>query len=194
MLNAARELFAREGYAGAGMEMVAKEAQVSTATLYAYFPSKADLFRVMVEETVAEGMEEMTAATSIDGDARTRLRAFAAAYARHGMDPMKRAVLRIVAAERRRFEDCAAHLQTTASHAVGATLLKIIADLVANDELRVPRPSWAAGQLLGMIEHVTLVHGLMSGDSAAPRHLAEICDDAVETFLARYGVRDTAAG
>ena len=39
ILGAARALFLREGYADAGMEFVARAAGVSTATLYAYFPS-----------------------------------------------------------------------------------------------------------------------------------------------------------
>ena len=37
----------------AGMEVVAREASVSTATLYAHFPSKGDLFIAVVESAVA---------------------------------------------------------------------------------------------------------------------------------------------
>ena len=36
------------------MEFVARAAGVSTATLYAYFPSKADLFKAIVMETIRD--------------------------------------------------------------------------------------------------------------------------------------------
>ena len=44
ILLAAKDAFAREGYSQTGMEQVARDAGVSTATLYAHFPSKAELF------------------------------------------------------------------------------------------------------------------------------------------------------
>ena len=48
--------------------------------------------------------------------------------------------------------------------------------------------AFLAGQLLGMLEHVTLTFGLVAGDEAVPRRpIEDICADAVETFLARYG-------
>jgi AcrR family transcriptional regulator len=52
ILTAARGVFLREGYAAAGMEVVARMAGVSTATLYAYFPSKAKLFEIIVHDAV----------------------------------------------------------------------------------------------------------------------------------------------
>ncbi len=45
ILEAARKRFIAEGYSGAGMEAVARDAMVSTATLYDLFGGKADLFR-----------------------------------------------------------------------------------------------------------------------------------------------------
>jgi len=45
-----------------------------------------------------------------------------------------------------------------------------------------------------MIEHATLILGLVGGDESMPaRPLETIVAEAVETFLARYGVRDQAA-
>lgn len=43
---------------------------------------------------------------------------------------------------------------------------------------------------MGMLDHVTLVLGLSAGDEVQPRRpLKVIAEDAVETFLARYGAR-----
>ena len=162
ILSAARALFVTEGYADTGMEVVARRAAVSTATLYAYFPSKAHLFRTTVEELI-------------------------------GANPITRAVLRMVAAERRRFNDSAETLQARTRHEIGAAVIQMISELTERGELQVERPSWAASQLLGLIEHPTLLYGLVNGDDASARRTPDIiAEEAVNTFLARYGVRERA--
>lgn len=187
ILAAARDLFSREGYANTGMEAIAREAGVSTATLYAHFPSKADLFRVVVVETLAAKGECVRKSAETDGDARTRLTAFALAYAGFYADPAPRAIFRVLAAERRRFDGAAAEVEARCRRDLGGTAIRIISELADDGHLSVEKPSWAAGQLLGMIEHSTLVLGLVAGEEAASqRPIEAVCDDAVATFLARY--------
>ena len=59
LLERATELFARNGYEGLSMSQLAREAQISKALLYHYFPSKKRLF----EAALAEGAEELRART-----------------------------------------------------------------------------------------------------------------------------------
>ena len=69
----------------------------------------------------------------------------------------------------------------------------MISELAGRGELQVERPSWAASQLLGLIEHPTLLYGLVNGDGACARRTTDaIAEEAVTTFLARYGVRERA--
>jgi AcrR family transcriptional regulator len=188
ILKAGQSVFLREGYAGAGMEVVAREASVSTATLYAHFPSKGDLFIAVVESAVLNLAHDIEGALDVQGDARTRLLAFSIAYARFYIDPLSRAVFRLVVAERRRFTDLADHFRNRSRHALGGNAITLIGQLTEEGLLKVEKPAWAAGQLLGMLEHVTLTFGLVAGDDALPRRpIEDICADAVETFLARYG-------
>ena len=188
ILDAGQAVFLREGYAGAGMEVVAREASVSTATLYAHFPSKGDLFVAVVEEAVAIPAKEVEDTLKIAGGARERLLAFAIAYGRFYSDPLPRAVFRLVTAERRRFADLADQFRHRARQQFGGGAITLIGRLAEEGLLKVDKPSWAAGQLLGMIEHVTLLLGLVAGDEVRlKRPLDDICADAVETFLARYG-------
>lgn len=190
ILGSARSLFLRQGYADAGMEVVARAAGVSTATLYAYFPSKADLFKAIVMETVSGIAAPVREAVRVKGDARTRLTALASAYAAFFSRPDTRAMFRMVTAERRRFEDVAEYFLQSARDELGGASISVINDLVRVGELKVDKPSWAAGQLMGMLDHVTLVLGLSAGDEVQPRRpIKAIAEDAVETFLARYGVR-----
>jgi len=55
LVTRATELFASEGYEGLSMSQLAREAQISKALLYHYFPSKRRLF----EAALAEGAEEL---------------------------------------------------------------------------------------------------------------------------------------
>ncbi len=188
ILTAARGVFLRQGYADAGMEVVARMAGVSTATLYAYFPSKAKLFDVVVHDLVTHMAEPVRDSVQARGDARTRLTALALAYADFMSRPSTRAIFRMVTSERKRFEAVADHFLHSARRELGGAAITVIEDLVATGELAVDHPAWAAGQLLGMLDHPTLVLGLSAGDDALPaRPLADLCADAVETFLARYG-------
>lgn len=190
ILASARTLFLRTGYADAGMEIVARAAGVSTATLYAYFPSKADLFKAIVLETVSGVAAPVREAVRVRGDARTRLVALATAYATFFSRSDTRALFRMVTSERRRFADVAEYFLQTARDELGGATISVINDLVRSGEIQVHKPSWAAGQLMGMLDHVTLVLGLSAGDEVRSRRPARaIAEDAVETFLARYGTR-----
>lgn len=190
ILASAKALFLRQGYGDAGMEVVARTATVSTATLYAYFPSKADLFKAIVMETLSGMAAPVREAARLKGDARTRLTALATAYANLQARPETRAMFRMVNAERRRFEDVAEYVLQSARDELGGAAIAVIKDLVKAGELQVDRASWAAGQLLGMLDHATLTLGLAAGDEVEPRRpIQAIAEDAVETFLARYGAR-----
>jgi AcrR family transcriptional regulator len=190
ILEAGRTLFLKEGYAGAGMEIIAREAAVSTATLYAHFPGKAELFQAVVEEAVAVLAVEAEAIRAETGDARARLLAFALSYGRFYCHPLTRAVFRLVTAERRRFGELADHFGSRSQTVLGSSAMAVIVQLREEGLLAVDKPASAAGQLLGMIEHPTLMFGLIRGDEAVPaRPLEAVCEDAVDTFLARYAAR-----
>lgn len=190
ILTAAREIFLKEGYADAGMESVARAAGVSTATLYAYFPSKAELFRTVVVDSVRSMAEPVRESARTVGDARARLVALSRAYAEFFATPETRAMFRMVTSERRRFEGVADHFLGAARESLGGAAIQVVKELTASGDLKVEKPSWAAGQLMGMLDHATLVLGLSAGDQVqADRPVAQIAEDAVETFLARYGTR-----
>lgn len=62
LLERATALFARRGYDGLSMSQLAREAQISKALLYHYFPSKRRLF----EATLADGAEELRLRTEAE--------------------------------------------------------------------------------------------------------------------------------
>ena len=186
----ARKHFVSEGYAATKMEPIARNAGVSTATVYALFGGKAELFAAVIDDAAEDFARQMATVRAIDGEARPTLTSFAEAYAGFMGDPFVRAVFRLVMAERPRFEAVAMSFFEKGRTEFGATLIGLLIRLSERGELRpVERPSWAAGQLMGMIEHPVFFVPLVTGDEVRTRRsTAEIAADAVETFLARHGV------
>lgn len=178
-----------EGYTGTRIEPIAREAGVSTATLYAYFPSKADLFGAVIHDAAGDFSRQMERVRTASGPAREQLTLFAIAYAEFMSEPFVRSVFRLVMAERPRFRDVAIGFFEKGRSDFGAPLIAALRFLSERGELTIEKPSWAAGQLMGMIEHPVFLMPLVTGDEIHPvRPSMQIALDAVETFLARYAV------
>jgi len=189
IVREARRHFMAEGYAATRIEPIARAATVSTATLYGYFPSKAHLFTAVIADASDDFAAQMRVVRTQDGEAREQLTHFAAAYAGFMGDPFVRSVFRLVMAERPRFRDVAMGFFERGRSDFGGPLIASLTGLAERGELRFEKASWAAGQLMGMIEHPVFFMPLVTGDEVqAARAMACIVDDAVETFLARYGV------
>ena len=189
IVRRAREHFVSEGYAATRMEPIAREAGVSTATLYTLFTGKAALFAAAIDDAAEEFARPMAGVRATEGDARSTLTSFAEAYAAFMGDPFVRSIFRLVMAERPRFQAVASRFFEKGRDEFGATLIGVIVRLSKTGELGpVERPSWAAGHLMGMIEHPVFFVPLVTGEEVRVRRSnAEIFDEAVETFLARYG-------
>lgn len=177
-----------DGYAATRIEPIARAAAVSTATLYGYFPSKQHLFTAVISDASADFSAQMEYVRVSDGHAREQLTLFATAYADFMGDPFVRSVFRLVMAERPRFRDVAQGFFDKGRSDFGRPLMAALARLAERGELKIDKPSWAAGQLMGMVEHPVFFMPLVTGDEVqAARTNGQIAADAVETFLARYG-------
>jgi AcrR family transcriptional regulator len=92
ILAAARRLFAERGYHGATVEAIGEESGRSGASVYQYFENKGEIFRVLVDELVADVLPQARelgaadAAPSNDLDAlRGRVTRLAEMLNRHAM-------------------------------------------------------------------------------------------------------------
>ncbi|MEO0497178.1 MAG: TetR family transcriptional regulator C-terminal domain-containing protein [Pseudomonadota bacterium] len=75
ILDAALEVFAAEGYRGASVERIAERAHMSKTNLLYYFPSKEDVYREVLEQTVERWLEPFEA-ISPDGEPVEELRRY----------------------------------------------------------------------------------------------------------------------
>ena len=108
ILDAATELFLKVGYEQASIDAILVQSGGSKSTLYAYFPTKQDLFRSVIDNVVDNS--DVGAALDISANARVVLTEFAVSRQRVVLSPRHRAVLGLVIAERDRFPDLAADL------------------------------------------------------------------------------------
>ena len=60
LLDAARALFAEQGYAATGTEQIVARARVTRGALYHHFRGKPDLFRAIMEEVALEVAQQVT--------------------------------------------------------------------------------------------------------------------------------------
>ena len=109
ILDGARRVFLRDGFAATSTDAIAEEAGVSKRTLYAYYPSKEDLFVDVLSKLTLENpqiralesMEEMSPKNR--KELRRDLLELAQKIATTMMQPDYLALLRTTIAETRRF-------------------------------------------------------------------------------------------
>ena len=73
VLNAAWELFAEHGFDDTSMRGLALKAGVSTATIYAHFPTKPDLLQALIEQRWQQALADMLARAAAVHDPLERL-------------------------------------------------------------------------------------------------------------------------
>lgn len=81
ILDVAERLVQRRGYNGFSYAVVAAEVGVTKATLHYHFAGKSELGAALIERYAGRFLEALARIDREGGDARRRLRAFAAIYA-----------------------------------------------------------------------------------------------------------------
>lgn len=76
VLARSSELFASKGFAAVTMRGIAREAGVSTGTLYHYFETKEQLFARLVERAASQDIREALATLPADADPLARIDSF----------------------------------------------------------------------------------------------------------------------
>jgi len=85
ILDAARDLFVREGFENVSMRKIADKIEYSPTTIYLYFKDKADLLDCICEETFARLVRKQNAIDQTGGDPIDRLKKGLRAYIEFGL-------------------------------------------------------------------------------------------------------------
>ncbi|MBX3610044.1 MAG: TetR/AcrR family transcriptional regulator [Hydrogenophaga sp.] len=112
LIDAALALFVEKGFAATRVEEVAARAGVSKGTLFLYFPSKEDLFKAVVRETLAGRFTEWNAEFDVfEGDSVALVQyAMRSWWERIGMTPAS-GITKLVMSEAGTFPEIASFYQ-----------------------------------------------------------------------------------
>ena len=86
ILDAAREMFANEGYQNVSMRKIAEKIEYSPTTIYLYFKDKSDLLHQICEETFARLGQRLSEIADDEPDALQSLRKGLRAYIEFGLE------------------------------------------------------------------------------------------------------------
>ncbi|MFK4788683.1 TetR/AcrR family transcriptional regulator [Microbacterium sp. ZW T5_56] len=193
LLEAAREIFVRDGYSATTMDAVATAARISKQTLYRRHPSKEALFAAVVADWVDRGRDAMRPHLERllqNNDPRVGLRELASVLQAGVLSPAVVQMRTLVIAESERLPEVADAYVRRSWERNERLLSAALAQLADRGSLRISDPDIAAQQFTWLVlgaplDRLTLTAG--SSRYTAGR-LSSIADEAVETFLARHGV------
>ncbi|GAA4943940.1 TetR/AcrR family transcriptional regulator [Streptomonospora halophila] len=185
IISAATGLFLDNGYAGTSLARVAEAAEVSKATLFKQFPTKANLFEAMVTEHWSTDDDQRPAPRP--GDLERGLREYGRRYAALMSRPEMVGLYRIVIAEMPRFPALATTHFDLGKMPFFESVQRYLAAEHDTGTARIEDPVMATTQFMGMISNYILWPRLLVVDWAPPpAEVDAAVDDAVATMCARY--------
>lgn len=196
VLEAALDVFVDRGYAATNMDEIARRAGVSKGTLYLYYPSKAELLKAVVRQSLLGNLAEaQTAAQTHSGSCRELLAFFLGEFTRRISTTRISGIPKLILAEAGNFPDVAQFYYEEVIQRARTLITDILRRGIASGEFRRIDLDYAwrmiaAPLVLGVLWKHTfqpfeadpldferyvncqldlLAHGLLAGDEAPTR-------------------------
>ncbi|AML50664.1 MULTISPECIES: TetR/AcrR family transcriptional regulator [Falsihalocynthiibacter] len=188
VLEGARTIFMRDGFEGASVDDIAREASVSKATLYSYFPDKRLLFGQVSETECRRQADEAFEVLDMDAPPKEVLVEAAWRMVSFITSDFGIAVFKICIAESGRFPNLGQQFYDSGPKLVRERIVVYLKEATKRGELNITDFNFAAEQFLELTKtyiHPRILCGVQLTFSHA--ELAKIVHGSVEMFLARYG-------
>ncbi|KAB7739409.1 TetR family transcriptional regulator [Parvibaculum sedimenti] len=185
ILQAGRAVFLRDGFSRAAVAEIARDADVSTATLYKHFASKEDLFAAIIMDAITQ-VEDLSDLEGTETALADILLTIGRTYLTNQFERGANDLMRIVIAE------------TTTSPALAAETLHLLTErrrqrLVALFDRCVergimkPNNTDLSAQLLsGMIKELFVWPAIFDTSFTLPSDTEDKIRTIIQVFLARY--------
>ena len=191
ILASAFTVFAREGYAAAGVDVVAAEAGVAKATVYNHFGDKETLLRaaiVAVSETaLADNLAAVEQLADHGGDLADLLETLGMRLLHCYCDDRSWALRRLISAELNQFPDLLDIVEGHAADRVLQALADRLARLTVAGRLHTPDPVLAAEQLNALLTGPMDKRGRLGTRVVPEDELRAVARAAITTFLRAFG-------
>ena len=187
VLEGARQVFMREGYEGASVDMIAKAAGVSKATLYSYFPDKSMLFVEVAKGECNRQAEMSFRVEGADVDVEKTLYGIGHNIVDFVTSPLAQRVFRICVAESDRFPELGQEFYETGPRQAKKLMAEYLSMAVDNGLLKIddiPLAAQQFGELCKCDLFDRMVFNIIKQPTQAEKD--RVVDGAVKTFLARY--------
>ena len=190
VLEGARTVFLRDGFERASVDDIAREAGVSKATLYAYFPDKRLLF--MEIATTECRRQAQDAESRIDPNAPIAqvLRLAAEKIVAFLQSDFGQRIYRIAVAESENFPALAHEFYHSGPRLVQDRIAEFLRHAIDRGELSIDDIDLAAAQFAQLCKaelHDRLIFA--TAPCCTPKDAARVIDGAVQMFMARYGTK-----
>jgi TetR/AcrR family transcriptional repressor of mexJK operon len=177
VLDAATDLFLREGYGTTSLEAVAAAAGVSKRTLYARFAGKAALLQMVVARLVTNWLPAFDAEIGQGGGLRDTLLGSARVMLATALTPQALGLYRLIIAEIGRFPELALVMRDAGAATGTDRLANVMAAAGISD------PIWAAEQFMALVLSVPQRRGLGLGSPLDTAGQDVWAKQAVDLFL-----------
>ena len=191
VLEGARTVFLRDGFERASVDDIAREAGVSKATLYAYFPDKRLLFMEIATAECRRQTAEAEAQIDVNAPAADLLRLAAEKIIAFFTSDLGQRIYRIAVSEAENFPTLAHEFYHSGPLLIRARLSHYMRYAMARGELDIDDVDLAADQFAQLCK-ADLQDRMIFGAApcCTPKDAQRIIDGAVTMFMARYGARD----
>ncbi|MDJ0638977.1 MAG: TetR/AcrR family transcriptional regulator [Paracoccaceae bacterium] len=187
VLNGARTVFMRDGFEGASVDDIVREAGVSKATLYSYFPDKRLLFIEVAKCECQAQSDAAVAQVEATDDVREALTTAAKRMTRFFMSDVGLQVHRIIVGESQRFPEIGREFYESGPARVHAILRSFLQKEVDRGNLNIEDVDLAADQFPELCKaglHLKMVLGLR--EPPTNEEIDRVIDGAVDMFLCKY--------
>lgn len=191
-LAAAARAFLERGFEGTSVDLVADNAGVARRTVYHQFGNKEGLFAAVVEHLWGGLRFDIPMADGKGRDGRSYLNAICEQIVEYWRNPVARDFLRLAIVEGARFPKLLDDYFRKGKLPVFNALTKLLQTLARSGELNgdvEKDPALAAHQLIGLLNESLLWPTLLGGPEPSDAERRKVTAAAIDTFLARYGVR-----
>jgi TetR/AcrR family transcriptional repressor of mexJK operon len=187
VIEGAKAVFLREGFEGASVDEIARDAGVSKATLYSYFPDKQHLFLAVIETECGHQSEVEILLHASEQDVEQTLRIICKTLITFFLSRFGQDMFRVCVAEAQRFPELGRTFYDSGPKRWGRKISQYLDSPKAREALDIDDTHLAADQLAQLCRADLMLKVLFGIDKdPAEAEIDRIADEAVKTFLARF--------